>query len=729
MKKPMKYAELIAQMTTEEKASLMSGGNFWNTKSLPRLSVPSMMLTDGPHGLRKQGGKADHLGLHRSLPATCFPTAATLANSWDTELLRDVGACLGREAAAENVSVVLGPGLNIKRSPLCGRNFEYFSEDPYLSGKLAAAMIQGIQGEGVAACPKHFAVNSQETRRMVIDEVVDERAMREIYLEGFRYAVTEGGAKSVMTSYNKVNGVFANENRHLLQDILTEEWGFDGLIVTDWGGGNDRVAGLVAGNALEMPSTFGETDSEILCALRDGTLDESLLDERVDSLLELLYDTQPAMGKGRRFTYGEHHEAARRAARESIVLLKNDNDLLPLQPGSRERIAVIGDFAEAPRYQGAGSSLVNPWRIDNALDALRGSGLVIAGYEPGFRRSGRRSASLIDRAVKLAGRADIALVFLGLGEIKEAEGVDRSDMRIDANQVELLSSIHAVCGRVIVALCGGSPVEMPWIDQAGSVVHAYLGGQAGGPALADVLTGRCNPSGKLAESYPVRCEDVPSASFYPGTQLTTEHRESLYVGYRYYGSAGKDVLFPFGHGLSYADFEYSGVDFDTESNEVSFTLRNASERAGAEIAQVYISKLGDRGFRPEKELKGFVKIFLEPGEERRANIKLDEHAFACWSGRAGDWEIPQGEYAVLVGASSRDIRLTHTLGIEGLPASDIFPEGTPHCYLSAAVTDVGDEDFTELLGHPLPESGWDEDAPIGLNDTIAQSAYKGKFAR
>lgn len=721
----MKYKELIGQMTLEEKASLMSGENFWNTKAIERLGIPSIMLTDGPHGLRKQGGKADNLGLHKSLPATCFPTAATLANSWDTALLESIGECLGKEAAGADVSVLLGPGLNIKRSPLCGRNFEYFSEDPYLSGKLAAAMVRGIQSQGVAACPKHYAVNSQELRRMVINEVVDERALREIYLEGFRYAMQDGGAKTIMTSYNRVNGEYANENPHLLQDILYGEWGFDGVVVTDWGGENDRVEGLVAGNQLEMPSTAGLTDREIVAAVKDGTLNEALLDERVDSLLSLVYEMQPTLGKGKQFTEEAHHQAARDAARRSAVLLKNDKKQLPLAPKSRA--AVIGDFAKNVRYQGAGSSLINPTKLECALEELKKEDLEMIGYQPGFKRLGGKSATKKRRAVKLAQQADIVLLFLGLDEGSEAEGVDRTHMRLPQNQIELLEAVRAVNENIVVVLAGGAPVEMPWANDVPAILHAYLGGQAGGGAVADILMGRHNPCGKLAESYPVSYADVPSAPCFPGEQLSAEHRESIYVGYRYFDSVNKDVTWPFGHGLSYTTFEYT--DLSIQGREVRFTVQNTGDIAGAEIAQVYISKPESDIFRAQKELKGFTKIFLQPGEQQAVVVKLDDHAFRYYNTEVCEWVEEPGEYMILVGASSRDIRLQANTVIKGQDVPNPYKKALLEHYYSADVHHISDAEFETLLGHPLPPGKWDTKKPLGYTDTVGQGQYKKGFGR
>jgi len=723
--KQLQYTDLIEQMTLEEKASLLSGQNFWNTKPVDRLGIPSIMLTDGPHGLRKQGGKADHLGLNKSIPATCFPTASALANSWDTELLESIGACLGAEAAAEGVSVLLGPGLNIKRNPLCGRNFEYFSEDPLLSGKLAAAMIRGVQSQGVSACPKHYAVNSQETRRMVIDEIVDERALRELYLEGFRYAVCEGKPKTIMSSYNRVNGTYANENTHLLQDVLSGEWGFNGVVVTDWGGENDRVAGLIAGNQLEMPSTCGATDREVVDAVRHGQLEESLLDERVDDLLQLIFATKQTPREEKPFTAQEHHEAARDAARRSAVLVKNENDLLPLAP--KTRVAVIGDFAKKPRFQGAGSSLIEPTKLDSALLALNETELDIVGYEPGFRRFGGGSKRSILRAVSLAKRAEVSLVFLGLDEGSEAEGIEREHMRLPENQIALLRAVRQTCARVVVILASGAPVETQWSMDADAILLGYLGGQAGGGAIADLITGFSAPSGKLAETYPIAYADVPSSGYYPGRERTAEHRESVYIGYRYYDTAKKNVAWPFGFGLTYTTFAYEKLS--VEDRTVRFTIRNTGSRAGAEIAQVYVSKSGSAVFRAEQELKGFACVSLQPGEEKDVIIILDDHAFSYFNSTANMWAEEPGEYEIRVGASSRDIRLVTTLRRAG----DAFaaPDDAtvlPH-YFHADVAAVPDAEFAVLLGRPLPPRRWNRSEPLGHLDTIGQGEYKKGFGR
>lgn len=722
----LNHQSIIDEMTLEEKVSLMSGANFWNTKSIDRLKIPSMMLTDGPHGLRKQGGKSDHLGLNKSLPSTCFPTAATLANSWDVGLLSEVGSYLGKEAASENVSVLLGPGLNIKRNPLCGRNFEYFSEDPFLSGKLSAAMIKGIQSEGVAACPKHFAVNSQETRRMIVDEIVDERALHELYLEGFRHAVTEGKAKVIMTAYNKVNGDYANENQYLLHEVLRNQWGFDGLVVTDWGGNNDRVDGLVAGNALEMPSTNGMTDIEILNAIKNGTIDETLLDKRVDQVLTVVYESLPHIHQGKTFTEEDHHEKAIEASLRSIVLLKNENQVLPIKDTSK-KIAVIGDFAKTPRYQGAGSSLIEPTRIDSLLEVLNDTELNIIGYEKGFKRLGGESKNLRNGACKLAEKADIVLLFLGLDEGSEAEGVDRKHMRLSDNQLELVEELAALDKEIVLILAGGSPVELPFIDQVKGIIHGYLPGQGGGTALAKIITGKRNPSGKLAESYPMYYSDVPSAEYYPGEVLTSEHRESIFIGYRYFDTANKKVRFPFGFGLSYASFEYSKLT--VEDRKVQFTIKNTGDVAGEEIVQVYIKSNGSQIFKAEKELKGFSKVKLLPGEETIIEIELDDHAFSYYHVGLKKWVEESGKYDIMVGASSRNIKLTQGVVIKGETVGAPYARNRIMPYMTCSLDNLTSADYEQLLDKSLPSNRWDKKKKLTKDDIIEQAKYGGWFGK
>ncbi len=714
----MKHKELISQLTLEEKASLMSGANFWNTKAVPRLGIPGMMMTDGPHGLRKQGGKADHLGLNKSIPATCYPSAAGLANSWDEALLEEMGQALGLEAAAEGVSVILGPGVNIKRNPLCGRNFEYFSEDPYLSGKMAAALIRGIQSNGISACVKHYAANSQELRRMTNDSVLDERTLREIYLPAFEMAVKEGGVKSLMTSYNRVNGIYAHEHPHLLRDILYGEWGFNGVVVSDWGGNNDRVASVKAGGTLEMPSSNGQTDQQIVKAVQSGALDEAVLDEQVDRLLTLLYDARPHI-TGKSYDREAHHAVAAKVAEKCAVLLKNEDNILPLASG--KRIAVIGDFAKAPRYQGAGSSRINPTGLDNGLDALKAIGANIVGYAPGFQRGGKMDTMLIRQACKLAEKADVVLLWLGLDEGAEAECADRDTMKMPENQIALLNALANVNPNIVVALSCGCTVEMNWDDKAKALIHGYLGGQAGATAMAGLLTGKANPCGKLSETVPGCYEDVPSTSYYPGLEATSEYREGLYVGYRYFDTAGKAVKYPFGFGLSYTSFAYS--DLAVHADRVTFRICNTGAVFGEEVAQLYIHAAANGMFRPEQELKGFAKAALNPGEEIEVTIPLNERSFAVWSIAENDWVTEPGRYELRIGASSRDIRLTAEIRKEGNAVQNPYEGDAFDVYREGQVLHVPDKSFEALLGHPIPPANWDRNAPIGFNDTIGQGAY------
>jgi len=704
-------------MTLEEKASLMSGANFWNTKPVERLGIPGMMLTDGPHGLRKQGGKADHLGLNKSIPATCYPTAACLANTWDEALLEEMGQHLGLEAASEGVSVLLGPGVNIKRNPLCGRNFEYFSEDPYLAGKMAAALIRGIQSNGISACVKHYAANSQELRRMSNDSVVDERTLREIYLPAFEMAVKEGGVKCLMTSYNRVNGIYAHEHPHLLRDILYGEWGFDGVVVSDWGGNNDRVESLRQGGTLEMPSSNGQTDRHIVEAVRSGQLDESVLDEQVDRLLDLIFSSQPHI-TGKIYDRDTHHAVAGKVAEKCAVLLKNEDNILPLT--KQQQIAVIGDFARVPRYQGAGNSKINPTKLDCALDALKAIGANVSGFAPGFRRGGKEDPTLIHQACNLARNADVVLLWLGLDEGGEAEGIDRENMRLPGNQIALLHALAEVNSNIVVVLSCGCAVEMSWDAQAKAVIHGYLGGQAGAPAMAKLLLGEGNFCGKLSETVPLCYEDISSAPYYPGREATSEYREGLYVGYRYFDTAGKEVKYPFGHGLSYTSFEYS--DLRVDDAQVSFRIRNTGSVAGEEIAQLYIHPKTEGTFRPAQELKGFVKVSLAPGEEQDVSIELNDRSFAAWSIRENNWIIESGSYELRIGASSRDIRLTAEVRKDGT-SSNLYEGEVFAPYYSGQVQCVSDESFAALLGHPIPNPKWDRSAPIGFNDTLSQGQY------
>ena len=696
----MKNAEIIAKLNLEQKCALLSGAGTFTTRGCPKAGVPSITLSDGPNGVRKQAGAADHLGLNPSVPATCFPTAATVACSWDPALGEEIGRAMGEEAAAQEVAVLLGPGLNTKRSPLCGRNFEYFSEDPYLSGKMAAAYVRGIQSEGIAACPKHFAVNSQELRRMASDSVLDERTLRELYLTGFEIVVKEAAPKTIMSSYNLVNGTYANENAHLLQDILRRDWGFSGAVVTDWGGSNDHALGVKNGSTLEMPAPGGDAVRELLAAVQSGKITEADVDARLDELLTLVLDTSAAVQKhSRSFDADAHHALARRAAAESAVLLKNDGGILPLAAGAR--VAVIGDFAETPRYQGAGSSAVNSIKVDTLLDCLAQSGLQCAGFAAGFDRQGRPDADKKAQAVALAQKADTVLLCLGLDEIKESEGLDRVDMKLADNQIELLQAVEQANPNTVVILNAGASLETPWLAHCRALVYGALGGQAGAGAMVDVLTGKVNPGGKLAETWANAYAETPAKDNFAGAGRTVQYREGLYVGYRYYQTAGVPVAFPFGYGLSYTSFAYS--DLKVTADSVTLTVTNTGARDGAEIVQVYIAKPGAEIFRPAQELKAFARVPLAAGESRTVTLPLDDKAFRYWNTRTNDWEIEGGRYEVRVGASSADIRLTADVDIRGTNATDPYAgKALPH-YKSGSVQNVPDAEWEALLGHPIPQ--------------------------
>ena len=704
---------LLKKLTLEEKCALLSGAETFKTRGMPEHGIPQIWLSDGPHGLRKQAGESDHLGLNPSVPATCFPTASAVANSWDAALGEEIGAALGEEAAAQEVSVVLGPGLNMKRNPLCGRSFEYFSEDPYLAGKLAAGYIRGIQSKGVAACPKHFAVNSQETRRMASDSIVDERTLREIYLTGFEIAVKEGHPRSIMSSYNLVNGTYANENKHLLMGILRGEWGFDGAVITDWGGSNDHALGVKNGSTLEMPAPGGDSVRELLAAVESGKISESDIDARLSELLPLVFDTKAALDAApREFDAAAHHALARRAAAESLVLLKNEGSLLPLAAGSK--VAVIGDFAKNPRYQGAGSSMVNSTQVDVLLDKLIDSELNVIGYQQGFDRHGKPDAALQKSACELATQADTVILCMGLDEIAESEGLDRSNLRLAQNQVDLLQAVAAVNPKIVVVLYSGSVVETPWLDNCQALLYAALGGQAGAGAVADALTGKVNPCGKLAETWPLAYADVPSAADFATRRKTVEYREGLYIGYRYFTTAEKAVRFPFGYGMSYTTFAYSDMAADEQG--VSLTVTNTGSVAGTEIVQLYVAKKNSELFRPAKELKGFARVTLAPGEKQRITIMLDDKAFRFWNVKADRWEIEGGEYELLVGASVEDIRLCEKISVHGTATVHPYEDRNLDCYYKGDVLHVSDADFEKLLGHPIPNGKTKIDRNLTLGE-------------
>ena len=695
----MKNTEIIAKLNLEQKCALLSGAGTFTTRGYQKAGVPAITLSDGPNGVRKQAGAADHLGLNPSVPATCFPTAATVACSWDPALGEEIGRAMGEEAAAQEVSVLLGPGLNTKRSPLCGRNFEYFSEDPYLSGKMAAAYVRGIQSEGIAACPKHFAANSQELRRMASDSVLDERTLRELYLTGFEIVVKESTPKTIMSSYNLVNGIYANENAHLLQEILRKDWGFAGAVVTDWGGSNDHALGVKNGSTLEMPAPGGDAVRELLAAVQSGKITEADVDARLDELLTLVLDTSAAVQKhSRSFDADAHHALARRAAAESTVLLQNDG-ILPLAADTK--VAILGDFAETPRYQGAGSSAVNSLKVDTVLENLAQSGLQVLGFAPGFDRRGRADAAKEAEAVALAKQADVAVLFLGLDEIKESEGLDRTDMKLADNQIALLKAVQQANPNTVVVLNAGSSLETPWLTHCRAVVYGALGGQAGAGAVLDVLTGKLNPCGKLAETWANRYEDTPAKDNFAGAGRTVQYREGLYVGYRYYQTAGVPVAFPFGHGLSYTSFSYS--DLKASADGVTLTATNTGTRAGMEIVQLYVAKPDAKIFRPAQELKGFAKVPLRPGESRTVTIPLDDKAFRYWNTQTNRWEIEGGQYELRIGASSADIRLTAAVDIAGTDAPDPYAGKTLPHYRTGSVQNVPDAEWETLLGHAIPQ--------------------------
>ena len=695
----MKNTEIIAKLNLEQKCALLSGAGTFTTRGYQKAGVPAITLSDGPNGVRKQAGAADHLGLNPSVPATCFPTAATVACSWDPALGEEIGRAMGEEAAAQEVSVLLGPGLNTKRSPLCGRNFEYFSEDPYLSGKMAAAYVRGIQSEGIAACPKHFAANSQELRRMASDSVLDERTLRELYLTGFEIVVKESAPKTIMSSYNLVNGTYANENAHLLQEILRKDWGFTGAVVTDWGGSNDHALGVKNGSTLEMPAPGGDAVRELLAAVQSGKITEADVDARLDELLTLVLDTSAAVQKhSRSFDADAHHALARRAAAESTVLLQNDG-ILPLAADTK--VAILGDFAETPRYQGAGSSAVNSIKVDTVLENLAQSGLQVLGFASGFDRRGRADAAKEAEAVALAKQADVAVLFLGLDEIKESEGLDRTDMKLADNQIALLKTVQQANPNTVVVLNAGSSLETPWLTHCRAVVYGALGGQAGAGAVLDVLTGKLNPCGKLAETWANRYEDTPAKDNFAGAGRTVQYREGLYVGYRYYQTAGVPVAFPFGHGLSYTSFAYS--DLTASADGVTLTVTNTGTRAGMEIVQLYVAKPDAKIFRPAQELKGFAKVPLRPGESRTVVIPLDDKAFRYWNTQTNRWEVEGGQYELRVGASSADIRLTAAVEVAGTNAPDPYAGKTLPHYKTGSVQNVPDAEWETLLGHAIPQ--------------------------
>ncbi len=735
----LKHADLIAQMTLEEKASMCDGLDYWHTQPVERLGIKSVSLNDGPHGIRKKGdpdaAKKGETDLLKGVPAICFPTASATACSWDTDLIRKMGETLGDECRKEKVSVLLGPGTNIKRSPLCGRNFEYFSEDPELAGEMSAAFVNGVQSKGIGTSLKHYAVNSQEKRRMTVNAVVDERTLREIYLRPFEIAVKKAQPWTIMNAYNRLNGTYCAENKWLLTDVLRDDFGYENLVVTDWGAENERVPGLIAGQEIEMPTSSGIGTKKIIDAVKDGSLDEAILDRAVDRILNLVDKATATLGD---YTYDpdEHHAIAREIAGQCMVLMKNEGNILPLKKS--QKIAVIGEMAKKPRYQGAGSSLINPIKLDNACDTMTEMGINYD-YAPGYSTAKKNKISddtFVAEAVAKAKDAEVALLFIGLTDEFETEGNDRSHLGIPPLHTRLIDEVLKVNKNVVVVLSGGASIEMPWADRVPAILNEFLTGQAAGSAVCDILFGDVNPSGKLAETYPMALEDNSSANYFPGNQVSVEYRESVYVGYRYYDSANIPVRFPFGHGLSYTTFEYSDIKLsadsikDTDTLTVSFKIKNTGDRDGAEAAQLYVSDVESTIYRPVKELKGFKKVFLKAGEEKEVSIDLEKRAFAFYNIDAHAWQVESGEFKILVGASSRDIRLTASVNIESTDTFAVpdYKKSAP-AYYGANITNVSDSEFRAVLGHEIPSNIPDNTKPFTLLNTIEDAAQRGKWGK
>ncbi|HIX38407.1 MAG TPA: glycoside hydrolase family 3 C-terminal domain-containing protein [Candidatus Blautia pullistercoris] len=715
---------IIREMTLEEKAGMCSGKDFWHLKGVERLGIPEVMVSDGPHGLRKQAAEADHLGLNESIKAVCFPTACATACSFDRDLLEKMGERIGDECQAEDLSVILGPAVNIKRSPLCGRNFEYFSEDPYLASQMAAAHIKGVQSKNVGTSIKHFAANNQEHRRMSCSSEVDERTLREIYLAAFETAIKEAKPDTVMCSYNRINGEFASENHWLLTEVLRDEWGFDGYVMSDWGAVNDRVKGLKAGLELEMPASGGTTDKEIVEAVKNGELDEAVLDRAVERILNIVFKFVDNRQEGK-FDKEEDHKLAAKIEAESMVLLKNEG-VLPL-PTQGKKIAFIGKFAEAPRFQGGGSSHINSFKITGALEAVKEVAQVT--YAQGYDiKEDVIDQDMLNQAVETAKEADVAVIFAGLPDAFESEGYDRSHMRMPQCQNTLISEIAKVQENVVVVLHNGSPVEMPWADEVKGILEAYLGGQAVGQAEVDVLFGKANPCGKLAETIPYKLADNPSYLNFPGDGQTVAYKEGVFVGYRYYDTKEMPVRYPFGYGLSYTTFEYSDLQLsadkikDTDTLKVTLKVKNTGDRAGKEIVQLYVADKTGAACRPVKELKNFVKVELQPQEEKTVEMELDKRSFAWYNTQIHDWYAASGEYEILAAASSRDIRLKKTVYVESTTELPI------HVHMNTTIGELLEnprtkaviEGMTDSLIQHMGGSSGDEEEESAASEAISK---------
>ena len=718
----------LEELSVLEKAAMLSGASEWDSRGNERAGIPSFVMSDGPHGVRRQLGAGDHLGLGQSKPATCFPTAGTVANSWDPALAEEMGEALGKEAHDLDVNVLLGPGLNIKRNPLCGRNFEYYSEDPQVAGHMAAGLVKGIQSNGISACPKHFAVNSQELRRQASNSVIDERTMREIYLTAFEITVREAHPWTIMTSYNEVNGVYAHENKHLLQEILRDEWGFDGMVVSDWGGSNSAVDAVKAGGSLEMPSPGFTSVRELVGAVQAGTLSEADLNARAAEVAKIARLTKTE-GVGRDDLLKDdiaaaHHAVARHVAENSSVLLKNVDGTLPLPAGVN--VAVVGDMAKVARFQGSGSSKVNATREENLLDELtRTEGVNVAGYAQGYDRQGAKNQGLIDEAVALAGKADVVVAVVGLDERSESEGLDRSTMAIPQVQNDMVDALVATGKPVVIVLIAGSPVELPWYDGVSAILYIGLSGQAGASATANALTGKVNPSGHLAETWPIQYADAPNSGWYPAIGRDAIYREGPFVGYRYYTTAGVPVRFPFGYGLSYSSFSYA--DLKVDDNGVEFTVANDSDVPGATVAQLYVRGPQGGVLRPDRELKGFAKVQLDAHESKTVRIEFDRYTFRHFDTESNAWHVESGEWTLMVGANVEDILLTATHEVKG----DVDPKPADPAlgsYLTGKVKEVTDDEMTALFGHWVVAPG--KPVTFGANDPISSWVdSKGFVAR
>ena len=695
----MKYSEIINKMSLEEKAMLCVGADYWNSKEFKKYGIPKITMSDGPHGLRVQKAAKDNLGINESEISVCFPAGATIANSWDRKIAYLLGETLGKEARSENINIVLGPAINIKRSPLCGRNFEYFSEDPYLTGILGGEYVKGLQSQNVGACVKHFAVNNQENRRRTIDVIIDERNLREIYLKAFEMIIKNSKPWSIMSAYNKVNGEYCSENSHLLKEILRKEWDFQGIVISDWGAENDRVKGIENEHELEMPGGRGNGIEQIIEAVKIGKIPENKLNNIIDRIIDL---AKRCNNNQKQETYDKekHHNIAQKIAEESIVLLKNDDNILPLK---NRKIALIGDMAKNPRYQGAGSSTINPYKIENAYDNLKENNIIFE-YAKGYEKiESENDETLRKEAIEIAKKNEIVIIFAGLTENFESEGIDRKNLNIPQNQNKLIEEICKVNKNVIIVLSNGSPILMPWKDKVKAIITGYLGGEAGAKAMINCILGKINPSGKLAETYPKKIEDTPCFENYPGTELTVEYKESIYVGYRFYDTTNIDVLFPFGYGLSYTTFTYSNLKINQKKDKiiVTFKIKNTGNFKGKEIAQLYISQENPKTFKSKKELKGFEKIELEAGEEKEISITLNNDSFEYYNPEIKRWAIEEGTYKILIGKSSRDIELEDKIFIKSNDKN--IEKEYPIKYYKGNIHEINDKEFEKLLERKIPK--------------------------